>query len=45
MSDIMRLGEWKSAAVFRYIRPADADPETAIQQAIDASDAEDEEDE
>ena len=44
LADIMRLGEWKSDAVFSYIRPADADPETAIQQALDASDAEEEDD-
>ena len=40
LSDVIKRGEWRSEAVFQYLRPEDACTETAVAQALDASDAE-----
>ena len=40
LSTIMEAGEWRSSAVFKYVRPEDADMQSFLAQALDASDAE-----
>ena len=38
LSTIMDAGEWRSSAVFKYVRPEDADVQSFLAQAIDAGD-------
>ena len=40
LSTLMEAGEWRSSAVFKYVRPEDADMQCFIAQALDASDGE-----
>ena len=42
VAGIMRAGEWRSRALFAYIRPQDVVASLAVEQVLEASDAEDE---
>ena len=43
IKDIMEAGQWSSAAVLKYVRPKDVDPQALMDMVLDASDDEAEE--
>ena len=38
----MEAGQWSSAAVLKYVRPKDVDPQALMEMVLDASDDESE---